>query len=149
MILEFLRQVTPERGCLGPVFLVGPQAAVELLVVVLGPAHARQRQRRDHHFEPGLVGAVEHVLQRLHVGGDEPFILVGSADEEIALLRLPLVIGQPHPGGAITAQRIEIGLIRRQPVEAVAAMLRLVPEADEIGSLGMRNGGGKRQGEDQ
>jgi hypothetical protein len=62
--------------------------------------------------------------------------LSAVADQEIAFRRLPLVIGQPHPGRAIAFQRIEIGLIRRQPVEAVAAMLRLVPEMDEIGGGG-------------
>lgn len=143
MVLERCGNIAPEGRCLTPIGLVLPQATVEPVAIVLRPAHAGQRQRRDHHFQSGLVGAVERGLQHHQILLLQAGIAIRVADQEIAIFRFPLVIGKPDPACAIT---IEISLIRRQAVKAVAAMLRRIPEADQVGCTGRS---GEAQGDDK
>lgn len=75
------------------------------------------------------MGAVEGGSQRGQVSRSQALIGIGIAEEEVAFRRLPFVVGQPHPGRAITAQGVEVGLIRRQPVEAVATVAGVFQKA--------------------
>ncbi|MNP07350.1 hypothetical protein D3C76_993710 [compost metagenome] len=93
------------------------------------------------------MGTIEGGSQRGQVGRRQALVGIGIAEEEVAFRRPPFVVGQSHPGRAITAQGVEVGLIRRQPVEAVATVAGVVPESHEIGCHGSRPHGQQERSE--
>ncbi|MNJ48475.1 hypothetical protein D3C77_436700 [compost metagenome] len=136
MILERRGQIAPERCRLRPPRLVLPQAVVEAVMVVLRPAHAWQGKRRNDYLEASGMGSIESLAQLQQIFGGQLLVAIGIAQEEVATGRLPLVIRQAHPRGAVVLERLEVRLIRRQPIEAVATVTRGIPVLDQVGSLG-------------
>lgn len=120
MILQCLREVGPEFCGLILKCHVLPKPVVVTAAVLLRPAAPGQAKGRDHHLQPRPLGAVQNLPQQGQIFGDQTGIGIGIADQEIAILALPFAEGQPHPTGTGPCQRVEIGLVGRRGIEAVA-----------------------------
>jgi hypothetical protein len=152
MIPECGGEITPEHRRLLPVTLVTPQTVVELVVVLLFRARARQRQWRDDHFDAGSLRPIENRPEDRKVPGDQALIVVETPEEKFppGFGRNPSAERQPHPRGAVAAQRPKVFCVGRGVLEAIGAALRRVPEIDRVGSE-RRSGqgeGGKQHGDD-
>ncbi len=94
------------------------------------------------------MSTVKGVAQAFQVRGGQALVVVGIAQQNVTLRGLPFIVGQPYPGGAIGAQGLEVGLVGRQTVEAVATMAGGVPEVDEVCGAGQRRQHRQQTGKD-
>ncbi|MDJ0023736.1 hypothetical protein QM543_10615 [Pantoea eucrina] len=124
MMVQSSSQIVPVAHAGFPPGFILPEPIVKFSPVILRPAHAGQRERRNNHAQARCPGAVEGVDKRLQIAGVQPAILICVTQQKIALLRGPLIPGEPYPAGTVVMQSRKIFAVRRQPVKTVGPVPR-------------------------